>query len=134
MTLRTPRVPLARRDQDARSTLIGVVLRSRALGVLVEESFQRIRDLAVGLLRRVLVDQDGPHTVVTHPGHEVSKRPTAVGGEQVAGVPQIVEVQPGAPRQRRAQANPGLVTSPGVEGLSVQGEPFAWFVDSSPRE
>src|SRR4051812_1819629 len=93
MTLRAPRVPLARRDQDARSTLIGVVvLHSRALGVLVEESFQRIRDLAVRLLRRVLVDQ-GPHTVVTHPDHEVSKRRTAAGGEQVDGVPQIVEVQ-----------------------------------------
>jgi len=44
-------------------------------------------------------DQRGPHAVVAHPAHKVTQRRTARGGEQVAGVPQVVEVQmPDRPR------------------------------------
>ncbi|HEY6747922.1 MAG TPA: hypothetical protein VI357_19670 [Mycobacteriales bacterium] len=57
-----------------------------------------IRDPAVGSLRPVQIDHRRPLTVVTHPRHEVLDRgPRHLRGQVVAGVPQVVEVQPRHP-------------------------------------
>jgi hypothetical protein len=61
----------------------------------VKESFESIRDLPISPLRRVLIDQRGMHTVVPHPVHEIPQRCPTGRREQVAAVPQIVEVEAG---------------------------------------
>jgi hypothetical protein len=51
----------------------------------------------------VPVDQRRPFAVVAHPNHEVPK-PGPRGGESVAGVPQVMDVQPFGPRSSAPRA------------------------------
>ncbi len=60
--------PLAHRSGHASRTIVAVV---GALPVLVNELGQAASDPLIGVTRGPLVDQRGPHIVVTHPGHEV---------------------------------------------------------------
>jgi hypothetical protein len=84
-------VPLARRDQDpGRAVVIAVVFALLALDVGVD----CVRNELVGAAGHVLVDHRGPLAVVSHPGHQVSKRGAALRRELVPGVPEVVEVQP----------------------------------------
>jgi hypothetical protein len=86
-------VPLADRGERARLAVVLV-----ALGVLVplglDVRVDRARDGLVRPACLVLVDQRGTLAVVAHPCHEISQPRSAGRGEVVAGVPQIMEVQP----------------------------------------
>ncbi|MFL6044212.1 MAG: hypothetical protein ACJ72M_03745, partial [Propionibacteriaceae bacterium] len=64
----------------------------RASSVRVETTVQRLGDRAVGDLAAVLVDQGGRGGVVAHPGHQVAQARAGLGGERVAGVPEVVQV------------------------------------------
>ncbi|WP_186382314.1 hypothetical protein [Amycolatopsis rhizosphaerae] len=57
--------------------------------MLVDELGEPFGDALIGVTRRSLVDQRGPHVVVPYPGHEVLGR----GRKDVPGVTQVVEVQ-----------------------------------------
>jgi hypothetical protein len=50
--------------------------------------------MALPAPRLVLVDHRGALGVVARACHEIAQPGPAVGGELVAGVPQVVEVQP----------------------------------------
>jgi hypothetical protein len=65
--------------------------------MLAEERVQAISDLAISLARCVLVDERRPLVVMSHARHQIPKRDAHVGGECVAGVPEVVEVQAGHP-------------------------------------
>jgi hypothetical protein len=66
--------------QGTRRPVVRIVVRAvpTFLGMLVQEPFERIGDLAVGLLGRVLVDQGCSHAVV--PG----RQPDAVEGAEAS--------------------------------------------------
>src|ERR1700722_18998263 len=70
--------------------LVAVVLAALVVHVLVD-------GVGYGLVRAarlVLVDHRGALGVVAHARHEIAQPGPAVGGELVAGVPQVVEVEP----------------------------------------
>ena len=62
--------------------------------LVVEVRVDLVGDRLVRAARLVLVDHPGPPGVVAHPRHQVTQPGPAVGGELVAGVPQVVKVQP----------------------------------------
>jgi hypothetical protein len=48
-----------------------------------DQPFEPVSDLAIRALRFVLVDQRGPHAVVSHACHQVAKRSAGHGREGV---------------------------------------------------
>jgi len=60
-----------------------------------DPELQRIRDLAIPLARRVLVDQGSTHAGVAHAVHQLAGAGAACRCQVVASVAQIVEVESG---------------------------------------
>jgi hypothetical protein len=75
---------------------------------------------------RVLVDHRRSCRAVAHPGHEVGEARAGIGGQRVASVPQVVEVEAGqadsghrlAPLGGTLEVGPGSA-APGWYGLVV---------------
>lgn len=85
------RHPIARRAID-----VTVVCRAVDLAdglAAVNHVVHRVRDASVSVGRGVLVDQRCAHGAVPHPVHQLARRGADIGGELVAGVPQVVEVE-----------------------------------------
>jgi hypothetical protein len=59
----------------------------------VDVNVNGIRDFFIGAVRLVLVDHGGPFAVVAHPGHQVPEPRAAAGGEVVARVSEVMEMQ-----------------------------------------
>ena len=84
-------VPLACGAECAgRGEVVAVVPGSLSVYVSVD----RVRDGSVGAACLVLVDNGGAFAIVPHPGHQVSQARAAGRCERVAGMSQVVEVQP----------------------------------------
>ena len=88
MTRRAINVQLARWDQRTRRAVVIVV---SPLGL--DMGVDGVGDPLVSATRLVLVDHRGPLAVMPHPCHQVLETCSAVGGELVSGMAQVVEVQ-----------------------------------------
>jgi hypothetical protein len=100
---RAIRVRLASAPRGGVRRFVAVLFRDPVLAAVPTKQARRsLRDLPVGPLCGVLVDQRGTHAVVPHPVHEIAKRRTARRREQVAAVPQIVEMKSGGTYGRDA--------------------------------
>lgn len=88
------------------------------IAFLFDAGAERVGDLPVLLLGRVLVDQRSPGGAVAHPGHEVSEAGAGTRSQRVPGVPQVVEVEPG-------QSEPGDGGGPVAGPLEIGAAQYA---------
>ncbi len=114
-------VQLANGDDRSSWAVIGIVALVVALSLDVR--VDRIRDPLVSAASFMLVDQRGAFAVVPHPCHQVLKRRTAVRGELVTRVPQVVNMQARSPdrfdRMRPTSVSTGQHRGPGGPSLQA---------------